>query len=108
MKSIPKNYSLSNDQTCPIIGIGTSRIGTTELISDIIYHSIKDGVRLIDTASRYRSEEGVGIGISKAISEGIVKREDLFIITKCYWTDRCKVEEALKESLKKLNLTYVD
>ena len=108
MKSIPKNYTLSNGQTCPIIGIGTSTVGTTELITDIIYHSIKDGVRLIDTASCYKSEEGVGLGISKAISEGIVKREDLFVITKCDWHDRCRVEDALKDSLKKLNLTYVD
>ena len=48
MKSIPKCYTLSNGKSCPIIGIGTSTVGSTELISDIIYHSIKDGVRLID------------------------------------------------------------
>ena len=108
MKSIPKCYTLSNGKSCPIIGIGTSTVGSTELISDIIYHSIKDGVRLIDTASCYGSEQGVGQGISKAISEGIVKREDLFIITKCDWHDRCRVEEALKDSLKNLNLSYVD
>ena len=108
MKSIPKNYPLQNGQTCPIIGIGTSTVGSTELIADIIYHSIKDGVRLIDTAACYGSEKGVGQGISKAITEGIIKREDLFVITKCDWHDRCRVEEALQESLKNLNLKYVD
>ena len=30
------------------------------------------------------------------------------MITKCDWHDRCRVEEALQESLKNLNLKYVD
>ena len=59
-------------------------------------------------AACYGSEKGVGQGISKAITEGIIKREDLFVITKCDWHDRCRVEEALQESLKNLNLKYVD
>ena len=38
--------------------------------------------RLLDTASRYRNEEIVGEAIERAISEGHVRREDLFVITK--------------------------
>lgn len=38
--------------------------------------------RLIDTAAVYDNEIGVGRGIRKAISDGIVKREDIFGKTK--------------------------
>ena len=29
-------------------------------LAEVVYSSIKDGTRLIDTASKYGSEEGVG------------------------------------------------
>ena len=41
----------------------------TSDISEIIYSSIRDGTRLIDTAAVYGSEQGVGKGIKKAIKE---------------------------------------
>ena len=37
---------------------------------------------MIDTTLNYGSEERIGKGIKKAIEEGLVKREDLFITTK--------------------------
>ena len=74
---------------CPKIGLGTCNL---KEIEQVVYQSIKDGVRLIDTASKYENEEQVGKGIKKAIDEGIVKREDLFIVTKC-WIDEKKDPE---------------
>ena len=47
-----------------------------------VYEAIKTGYRLIDTASLYRNEKEVGIAIKRAIDEGIVKREDLFVCSK--------------------------
>ena len=37
---------------------------------------------MIDTAIMYGTEEGVGIGIKKALDEGLIKREDLVVTTK--------------------------
>ena len=98
-KTLPK-YFESRNTKIPSIGIGTALM--TSDISEVIYSSIKDGTRLIDTASRYCSEEGIGKGIKKAIEEGIVKREDLFITTKLGKLEMTEAEEAIKRSLKNL------
>ena len=37
---------------------------------------------MIDTATVYQTEEGVGLGVKRAMDEGLVTREDLFVMTK--------------------------
>ena len=96
---------LNNDLECPVIGLGTCNIKNVE---EVVYQSIKDGTRLIDTASKYKNEEEVGKGIKRAIEENIVKREDLFIVTKCWIEEKNDPEKALDNSLKRLQLNYVD
>ena len=96
----------SNGAKIPSIGLGTANV--TSDVSEVVYSSIKDGVRLIDTASKYGSEEAVGKGIKKAIDEGIVKREDLFVITKLSEFEITEPEVAVKRSLKTLGLDYID
>ena len=104
-KTLPKYFESRNTKV-PSIGIGTAFM--TSDISEVIYSSIKDGTRLIDTASRYGSEEGIGKGIKRAIDEGIVKREDLFITTKLGKREMTEAEEAIKRSLKALGVDYID
>ena len=77
-------------------------------IEGVLYQAIKDGVRLIDTASIYKNEEEVGKAINKAINDGIVKREDLFVITKFWLNEKEDPEKALDASLQRLKLDYVD
>ena len=96
---------LSNGMEIPIIGLGTSKIARPE---EIVYHSIKHGVRLIDTAYKYGNEKEVGKGIKRALDEGICKREDLTIIGKVWIHFRDDPEKALKETLQKLQLDYFD
>lgn len=100
-----KMIDLNNSMKIPSMGLGTWGIGTPE---EVTYESIKLGTRLIDTASAYKNEEAVGKGINRAIAEGIVKREDLFVVTKCFIDERHDPLGALKNSLKRLNLSYVD
>ena len=102
---LPKKFTYQNVQI-PTIGLGTANVNSD--ISEVVYSSIKDGVRLIDTAASYGSEEGVGKGIKKAIEEGIVKREDLFIVTKLSNKVKWSPEESIKTSLKNLGLDYID
>jgi diketogulonate reductase-like aldo/keto reductase len=104
MASKPKLIKLNNGLTCPIIGLGTTSMKNDE----VIYQSIKDGTRLFDTASCYQNEEEVGKGIKRALDENIVKREDLFIITKMGIDEKENPETAIKNSLKRLQLDYVD
>jgi D-xylose reductase len=97
--------SENKDFNCPSIGLGTCNL---KEIEEVVYQSIKDCTRLIDTASGYRNEEQVGKGIKRAIDEGLVKREDLFVVTKCGLREKTDPETAINNSLKKLNLDYVD
>lgn len=99
-------YLKLNDGTSiPRIGLGTSKIDNP---GTVVYEAIKDGLRLIDTAERYETEEELGQGIKQAIDEGIVKREDLYIITKLWVDAKHEPEVALNRSLKRLKLDYVD
>ena len=100
-----KTLKLNNGLDCPSLGVGTCGISNVE---EVVYQSIKDGTRLIDTAAIYKNEEEVGKGIKKAIEENIVKREDLFVVTKCWLPDKKDPKAALKTSLEKLKLDYVD
>jgi D-xylose reductase len=104
-KVIPTNITLNNGLEMPRVGLGTYAIKN---IAEVVYESIKDGTRMFDTASLYENEKEVGQGVNKAIQEGIVKREDLFIVTKIWPTQKEDVEGALRGQLKELNLDYVD
>lgn len=82
----------------PALGFGTSGIEYT----DVFFEAIKNGYRHFDTATLYENEQFVGEAMARAIQEGIVKREDLFICTKLWHTDYSDPEGALRTSLNKL------
>ncbi|KAG6465691.1 hypothetical protein O3G_MSEX015322 [Manduca sexta] len=102
---------LSNGKEMPVVGLGTyARSADPGQYSEAVESAIEIGYRNIDTASSYNNEEEVGEGINKIIKKGVVTREQLFVTTKL-WNDRHRqsdVVPALKESLAKLNLSYVD
>ena len=104
-QTLPKFFEF-NKAKVPAIGLGTAFM--TSDISEVVYSSIKDGTRLIDTAAVYGSEEGVGKAVKRAIDEGIVKREDLFITTKLSKFEMTEPEKAIEKSLKRLGLDYID
>ena len=64
----------------------------------------------IDTATAYGNEQGIGKGLQKQFEKGSVKREDLFITSKLWNSDHAAsaVHSALKASLSKLKLDYLD
>ena len=98
---------LNNGQTMPILGIGTYRLSQSEA-EDSVYWALRDGYHLIDTAHIYGNEEGVGRGIKRAISEGLVTREEIFVTTKMWTADFDDGESAIEESLRRLDLDYID
>ena len=73
-------------------------------------HALRNGYRHIDTAEIYRNEADVGRAVSDFIKESNTKREDIFITTKLWPSNRNKnaVKVALEESLSRLNMEYVD
>lgn len=99
--------TLNNGFKMPIIGLGVWRMDESN-IRDLIINAIKIGYRHIDCAADYRNEVEVGEALAEAFSTGLVKREDLFITTKLWNSDHGHVLEACKDSLKKLQLDYLD
>lgn len=97
-------------QKIPQIGLGTWKIGKT-VVEDVVYRAIKDhGVRHIDCACDYGNEAEVGRALHRVISEGVVKREDLWVTSKLWNTYHRSehVEAACKKSLNDLQLEYFD
>ena len=104
-----ENYKLNNGLEMPKLGIGMYVL-TPDQAENSVYHALKDGYRLIDTANVYMNERGVGRGIKRAVSEGICKREDIFLTTKL-WPSEYKYDDALKaidETLARLDTDYID
>ncbi|XBW35295.1 hypothetical protein QEN19_000863 [Hanseniaspora menglaensis] len=100
--------TLNNGIKVPQLGYGTYKNKNAEVTIESVYHAIKVGYRQIDTAAIYLNEKVVGMAINRAIKEGIVTREELFIVTKLWGTQHRMVETAIKQSLERLGLDYVD
>lgn len=98
---------LNSGYEMPVLGIGMFRLSQSEA-ENSVYWALSDGYRLIDTAKIYGNEEGVGKGIKRAIDEGLVKREEIFVTTKMWTDDYDDGIEAIEASLRKLNLDYID
>jgi len=114
MKSVDTSrvprFRLASGETIPAIGIGTfgsDKYGPEE-ISEAVYGAIKFGYRLVDCAAVYMNEDKIGKVLARVREEGIVKRDELFVMSKV-WNDRHReVEAALRQSLSDLGLEYVD
>lgn len=98
---------LNSGYEMPVLGIGMFRLSQSEA-ENSVYWALRDGYRLIDTAKIYGNEEGVGKGIKRAIDEGLVKREEIFVTTKMWTDDYDDGAAAIEASLRKLNLDYID
>ncbi|MBP5615190.1 MAG: aldo/keto reductase [Alphaproteobacteria bacterium] len=104
------NKKLSNGLSIPNMGFGTYQMVGQECYESVI-QAIKAGYRLIDTAEGYKNEKEVGCAIKKCIQEGIIKREDVYVVTKLNPHKKIGYEETIaliKQSLEDLDIGYID
>ena len=102
-----KTVTLNSGYEMPILGLGTWTQDDKETANSV-YYALKDGYRLIDTAQYYGNEKGVGDGLKRAIDDGIVTRDEIFITTKIMPSSYNNAYYFIDESLKKLGVDYID
>ena len=103
---VEKFMLLSNGVKIPSIGFGTYKSGDDEETAKIIKNALNLGYKMIDTASFYNNEVGIGNGIK----ESGIDRNDIFIVTKL-WNDDHGYDntiEAFNKSLNNLQVDYID
>ncbi|KAH8700568.1 putative D-xylose reductase [Talaromyces proteolyticus] len=100
---------LNSGYEMPLVGFGLWKVNN-DTCADQVYSAIKAGYRLLDGACDYGNEKEVGQGIARAIKDGLVKREELFVVSKLWNTfhDSDKVEPIARKQLQDLGLDYFD
>lgn len=98
-----KLYKFYNGKEIPALGLGTWQ-STDEEAYNAVLAALKAGYKHIDTAWIYGNEAQIG----KAIKDSGVPRSELFITSKLWGTKHTDPESAIKESLKLLQLDYLD
>lgn len=104
-----QTITLNNGVEIPQLGFGVYQIPLEET-AEAVYQAIKVGYRLIDTATIYGNERETGQGIKRAIDEGLVRREDLFVTSKLFilQAPEEKAAETIEQSLNIMGLEYLD
>lgn len=104
-----KSITFSNGDQMPMIGLGTWKSKPGEVFQAVLW-AIEAGYRHIDCAAIYGNEKEVGQALQQAFSDGLVKRQEMFITSKL-WNSNHRLDDvvpALKNTLKDLQLDYLD
>jgi len=111
MLGIIPNEVLNNAVKIPVLGLGSLNCSdeagsTTQSVKD----AIDLGYRHFDINPAIEAD--VGVAISAKIKEGVVKREELYLVGKLNDTKAfhspALIKEAVLKTLRNLNLAYID
>lgn len=97
---------LSNDIEMPVLGLGVYKAEDGKEVINAVQYAFESGYRLIDTASYYDNEQGVG----EAVRNAAIPREHIFITSKVWNSDHGydNTLQAFDSSLNRLGLEYLD
>lgn len=106
MHKLTDSFVLSNGYPIPCVGFGTWQTPDGDIATNAVKCAIQSGYRHIDAAAVYGNEVSVG----KGIAEAGVPREELFITSKVWNTERGyeKTLAAFEKTLADLGLDYLD
>jgi len=103
-----RTVTLNSGYVMPINGLGTYSLHGDTCIN-AVKSALKNGVRLIDTASAYGNEVEVGQAIREAMEEYGISREEIFVITKIYpGSEMADPERSIQACIDRLDIGYVD
>ena len=105
LTNINSTFNLNNEVKIPCVRYGTFRT-PADVAEQAVKEAIETGYRHIDTAAVYGNEEAVG----KGIKDSGIKREDLFVTSKLWNTNRGyeQTKKAFQETLDRLQMDYLD
>jgi D-xylose reductase len=93
----------------PLVGFGLWKV-TRSTTADTVYEAVKAGYRLFDGAGDYGNEKEAGEGLARAIKDGLVKREEVWVTSKLWNTYHAKehVAKLARKQLADWQLEYFD
>ncbi|WFD42991.1 hypothetical protein MPSI1_001642 [Malassezia psittaci] len=103
-----QKIKLSDGNEIPQVALGVYKAPNDGSTENAVKWAFDAGYRHIDSAARYNNEEAVGRALKDWTQANNVPRKDIFITTKLWDADQSKAAEAIEESLRKLQLDYID
>ncbi len=106
MNSLTDVFTLNNGYGIPCVGFGTWQTPDGETAVSAVRTALDDGYRHVDAAAVYGNEVSVG----KGLAESGVSREDIFVTSKVWNSERGyeRTKKAFEKTLADLQLDYLD
>lgn len=106
MNKLTDTFLLQNSKGIPCIGFGTWQSPDGDITRNAVKTALQCGYRHIDAAAVYKNEKSVGQGIK----ESNIPREELFITSKVWNTERGyeSTLKAFEKTIADLQLDYLD
>ncbi|XP_063546773.1 uncharacterized oxidoreductase YtbE-like [Cydia strobilella] len=106
-----KKVILNNGVEMPLVGFGTFRIRSADVIRSVVESALAAGYRLFDTATVYGNEKHLGDALRLLLPKFALTRQDIFITTKLSPRDahtKDIIKEACRKSLASLGFETID
>ncbi|XP_061833720.1 aldo-keto reductase family 1 member B1 [Nerophis lumbriciformis] len=109
-KQVARAIKLNDGSKMPLLGLRTwkpSHLPWTS-VQYAVEAAIAAGYRHIDTACCYGNQVDIGKALHSKMQQGIIRRQDMFIVSKCTCCSLEDIPKCFNTSLTELQLDYLD